>query len=164
MKIYTSGYAISGSGILILADLMKGINIAGDIFRLIPFADDMEYKDWADKTFEVKQFATGIYLEGEHIFSEIFLSELSLKTEGLLYLCYYENMSGYSCSYYLGGKKVLERLTFATGDIKNENVAGEFTGQATSEVIKTVFMQLVGSTLQDAVRDKGQLYFFRATE
>ena len=160
MKIYTSGYAINRTSAVGLEDLVKGINIAGDMFRLVPFSDDMQYKDWADKTFEVKQFATGIYLEGEYIFCDAFLVELSQKTEGLLYLCYYENMSGYSCSYYLGGKKVLERLTFATGDIKDEDVTGEFTGHATSEVIEDVFARLVGSTLRDAVNNTGQLYFF----
>jgi hypothetical protein len=163
MKIYTNGYAIGGIGMEEALKLLGELPLESGSSGLKPLHDDIDYKEWLGRFAEVKCLATGTYIESEYILPDDTLVGLSLHTAGLLHLCHYENMEGYSCSYFLDGKKLLDRFSVAAGTLKDEDVGHEFTGLHTQDVIKQLFTRLSGAALEEGDAAKGLPCYFAKT-
>jgi hypothetical protein len=161
MSIYTNGYAIGGISTAALAGIVAAIKVPDAGYTLADIIPDMPYKQWAGTAVEVKGFAGGIYLDGDFRFSEDYLTALSQQAAGVLYLCFYEDMNIYGCSYYLNGKKMLERVTVDSNNLTDGEAGNEFNGHPTATVIHQLFNRLTGGSLLEAVETKGQLYFFK---
>jgi hypothetical protein len=161
MSIYTNGYAISGTTAGQIAELIESTAAADEPVVLTDFEEGRLYNEWMGREAELKGFEKGIYLETEYKLRDAHLMQLSLRCKGVISLFWYGNMGGYGCSYYLDGKKILERLTVLGINMKDEDMGREFTGHATQQVIETLFQQLTGATLGEAVKTKGTMYEFK---
>jgi hypothetical protein len=161
MSIYTNGYAISGTTAGQIVELIGSTAAADEPVVLADFEEGRLYNEWMGREAELKGFEKGIYLEAEYKLKEAQLMELSLPGKGVLSLFYFGNMGGYGCSYFLGGKKVLERLTVLGSNIKDGDTGKEFTGHATHRIIESLFERLTGATLAEAIKTKGRMYEFK---
>lgn len=156
-----NGYAISGiNG----ASLTKNeANTTIDGYRLNAVKDNEAYGGWANSMAIVKDFEQGVFIETEYRIEETSLQALSVKAGAVLYLCYYEAMGCYGCIYYVQGKKLLDRITVATGDIQDTVKGNEFEGHATPALIAQLFATLTGSGLEAASMAEGTTCYFEPT-
>jgi hypothetical protein len=161
MKIYTNGYAIGGIGTDRIVELLATIPSGDSVVGLKPLTDDIEYKEWMGRDAEIKGFENGVFVETEYMLPDKFLLELSLHTEGIMQFCWYDNMSGYACSYFSKGEQLLERLTHFAGTVKDIDIGGEFTGQSTQEAIRQLFFLLTGATIEVGIAAKGESWYFK---
>jgi hypothetical protein len=161
MKIYTNGYAIGGIGADGILELLATIPLEAGAVGLKPLTDEIEYKEWMGKDAAVKGLENGVFIETEYILPDEFLMELSLHTAGVMQFCWYDNMSGYACSYFSKGEKLLERLTHFAGTVNDIDVGGEFTDQPTQEVIRQLFILLTGATIEVGIAAKGESWYFK---
>jgi hypothetical protein len=158
MSIYTNGYALAGVTVGEIVGLLERTSVPGDHIFLEPFISGRPYLEWMGREAEAKGFATGVYLETEYKLGDARLAALSLHTKGVLSLLYYQNMGGYGCSYYLGGKSVLERVSVLDKNLTDTDALGEFTGHTTQAVIEGLFERMTGTALLEAATAKGVLY------
>jgi len=150
MKISTSGFAVNGLKAGDAIATLVSLRPKDEKWQPETLTDDVHTKEWAGRLLEVKGFNDGVYLETEYAFTDGFLSSLSKSTGAVLHLNYYESMEGFGCSYFVDGQKVLERLTVATGNMKDEHLTDEFNGIHTKEIIGKLFNLLTGGTLAGA--------------
>jgi hypothetical protein len=161
MSIHMNGYAISGlNGAVLTGGGVKGI-IQG--YSLHAVTDDEKYGEWTKSMAIVKGFEKGIFIETEYRIEEASLQALSVKTGATLYLCHYEAMGCYGCIYYVDGKKMLDRITLATGNVQDTVKGNEFEGHATAVLIAQLFARLTGSELAEAQKTAGTTYYFEKT-
>jgi hypothetical protein len=158
MNIYTNGYAIAGVTAGKVAGLIERIALAGNAITLTDFVHGSPYNEWMGRDVEVKDFERGIYMDTEYKLEETQLAAISRLSNGVLSLFYYGNMSGYGCSYFLDGKKVLDRVTVLGNNLTDEDNGQEFTGHATPQLIERLFQLLTGAELRIAVQTKGTMY------
>jgi hypothetical protein len=158
MSIYTNGYAIAGVTAGELAGLLERTSLPGDHIFLEPFTAGRPYLEWMGREAEAKGLASGVYLDTEYKLGDTRLAALSLLTKGVLALGYYDNMGGYGCSYFLNGKKVLERVSVTGNNLTDTDALGEFTGHPTQLVIGQLFERLTGAVLREAATAKGKMY------
>jgi hypothetical protein len=161
MGIHMNGYAISGMSGATLTKNGTGAIIEG--YSLKAVADDADYGEWAKSMAIVKGFENGIFIETEYRIAEASLLALSVKTGATLYLCHYEAMGCYGCIYYVNGKKMLDRITLATGNVQDTVKGNEFEGHATAVLIAQLFARLTGSGLSEAQKAAGTTYYFEPT-
>lgn len=162
MNIYTQGYAIGGVAPIAIAELMQRTSLQGSRpICLTAFIDGSPYTEWMGRDVEVKGFASGIYLDTEYTLEEAQLLQLSKESKGVLSLFYYQNMGSYGCSYYVGGKAILDRITIVDKDMKDIDGGREFTGHSTQQIIEKLFPLLTGETLGEAVAAKGKMYLIK---
>jgi hypothetical protein len=159
MSIYTNGYAIGGiTAAAAVEVIIQQAATESENIAFINFDAGQAYELWMGRDLEIKEYGDGVYLETEYKLSDTLLMAISLHIKGVLTLFYAENMDSYGCSYYLHGKKMLERLTAAGNNITDEEDGHEFAGHATPQVITHLFKQLTGAALQEAVSVKGKMY------
>lgn len=161
MKIYTNGYVIGGIGPEKAIELLANIPLESGTVGLKPLTDDIDFKEWMGKNAEVKGFEKGVFIETEYIVPDEFLMELSLHTIGVIQFCWYDNMSGYSCTYFSKGKMLLERLTHFSGTLKNVDVSGEFVDKSAQELIRELFNLLTGSSIEVGIEAEGESWYFK---
>lgn len=161
MKIYTNGYAIGGIGPKRAIELMATIPLESGTVGLKPLTDDIDFKEWMGKDAEVKGLDNGVFIETEYIVPDEFLMELSLHTKGVIQFCWYDNMSGYSCTYFSKGEMLLERLAHFSGTLKNVDVSGEFAGKSAQELIRELFSLLTGESIEVGIAAKGESWYFK---
>jgi hypothetical protein len=158
MNIYTNGYAFGGiSEAQVAATLQQYANVDERI-ALADFDAGLGYKHWMGRDIEVKEYPEGVYLDTEYKLGEELLTAVSLHTKGVLEIFYAENMGSYGCSYYLHGKKILERLSILGSNLTDEDSGREFKDHATAQVIEHLFRQFTGAVFREAVKEKGKLY------
>jgi hypothetical protein len=161
MSIYINGYAISNIN---EASLTKSEDdTAIDGYSLNAVKEDADYGQWVNSMAVVKDLAGGVFIETEYRIAEASLQALSIKTGAAMYLCYYESLGCYGCIYYLQGKKVLDRITVATGNIQDGIKGNEFEGHPTQGLIQQLFTRLTGSTLAAAGKTTGTTFYFEPT-
>jgi hypothetical protein len=161
MKIYTNGYAIGGIGPEKAIELMATITLESGTVGLKPLTDDIDFKEWMGKDAEVKGFDNGVFIETEYIVPDEFLVELSLHTKGVIQFCWYDNMSGYSCTFFSKGVMLLERLTHFSGTLKNIDISGEFVDKSAQEIIRELFMLLTGASIELGIKTEGESWYFK---
>ncbi len=158
MSIYINGYAISSINRASLTKSEDDTPIDG--YSLNAVKEDAAYGQWVNSMAIVKDFESGVFIETEYRIAETSLQALSVKTGAAMYLCYLEAMGCYGCIYYVQGKKVLDRITVATGDIQDGVKGNEFAGHATAALIAQLFTRLTGSTLAAAEQTTGTTFYF----
>jgi hypothetical protein len=161
MSIYINGYAISSIKGTSLTKNEADTAING--YQLNAVKEDADYGQWVNSMAIIKDFEQGVFIETEYRIAEASLQALSIKTGAVLYLCYYESLGCYGCIYYLQGKKVLDRITVATGNIQDGIKGNEFDGHPTQGLIQQLFTRLTGSTLEQAEATTGATFYFVPT-
>jgi hypothetical protein len=161
MSIYINGYAISSINGASLTKNEAEAAFNGYILNAVK--EDADYGQWVNSMAIVKDFEQGVFIETEYRVAEASLQALSVKAGAVLYLCYYEAMGCYGCIYYLQGKKVLDRITVATGDIQDGIKGNEFDGHPTVALIEQLFVRLTGSSLAAAAQAAGATFYFEPT-
>lgn len=165
MKIFTTGYAVIGMKEEGAIATLVSLRPKDEKWQPETLTDDVHTKEWAGRLLEVKGFNNGVYLETEYAFTDGFLASLSQSTGAVLHLKYYESMDGFGCSYFVDGQKILERLTVATGNMKDEHMTDEFNGIHTKDVIEQLFTMLTGATLAEAeaMGKQEKVYYIKTT-
>jgi hypothetical protein len=161
MKIYTNGYAIGGIGPERAIELMATIPLESGMVGLKPLTDDLDFKEWMGKDAEVKGLNNGVFIETEYIVPDEFLMELSLHTKGVIQFCWYDNMSGYSCTFFSQGEMLLERLTHCSGTLKNIDITGEFLSKSPQDLIRELFSLLTGASIEVGIESEGESWYFK---
>lgn len=158
MSIYTNGYAIAGITVGELAELLERTSQPGEHILLEPFIEGRPYMEWMGREAEAKGLPNAVYLETEYKLGDAQLAAMSLQTKCVLTLSYYQNMEGYGCGYYVGGKKILERVSIINKDLTDKDALGEFKGHTTKAVIEGLFERITGTVLSEAATTDGKQY------
>jgi hypothetical protein len=161
MNLFTSGYAIGDVAVEEVAHWITHSAVPDAPVAMIDFKPGRDYKQWIGRDAEVKGLAKGVYLDTEYELPEAQLRALSAFSKAVLAFQYYDNMSVYSCTYFLDGKKILYRVTVVGSTLASEDPGEAFTPYATPAIIEQLFTQLTGATLAAAVETKGTLYEFK---
>jgi hypothetical protein len=145
MNLFTSGYAIGDIAVEEVAHWITLSAVPDAPVAMTDFKPGRDYKQWIGRDVEVKGCAKGVYLDTEYQLPEAQLRTLSGLGKAVLALQYYDNMSVYSCNYFLDGKKVLFRVTIIGSNLTNDDPGKAFTGYATPAIIEQLFTQLTGA-------------------